>query len=353
MLFLWRWLKRAMLALAALVLLLLAPVVYTEFACRGERIDQTFVSQIAPEEHRPVAATFLTYPEWHIVFAYDDYAKVLETGDPHQYGYLSAITGFWSAMCSLTEKADERGGASETKNMDYVIGVSFTAELLAKAAYEETIGRVATWFRGEQHSVSDETSARMARAYAVFLHQVPWYKYDFENDVAALDAIGSLSFRDKERQFALGLEFGAKASYARVISEAVEATGQAKLTIRTVVESLDARTLRTLGDVTVIRASPEGVEIETPRYAAFTEILKKIALAQGHIKEIAGNNQIMITATGTEKPDILLGLPVLATLTRQGYNDQRWLVDVNVADLTNVIRAFEGSGATLEHVFDY
>jgi hypothetical protein len=338
--------------LLILVIGLLAPVGYNELACRGEPLDEAFASQIVPEEHRAESATYLTYPEWHIVFAYDDYAKVLETGNPHDFGYLRSISGFWSALCNLTQTADNHGGAPETKNMVYVIGVSFTAELLAKAAYEETIGRMVT-LMSKTPSASDAASAQMARNYAEFLHQIPWYKYDFPADINELKAIGPKSLRDRERQIALGLEFGTKTQYAKAIAKAVEAAGQAKLTIRTIVHDADVDDLHRIDGVTVIRSTPEGTEIDTPRYAAFTSILKQIAANGGRISEIAGNDEIMLTITGSERPDFLADLPVLASLQRQGYNDQRWLVNVQLNDLHTVIRALEGSDATLEHIFDY
>ena len=159
--------------------------------------------------------------------------------------------------------------------MVYVIGVSFTAELIAKAAYEETIGRLFTWFGGR--STSDNASAQMARDYADFLHQVPWYKYDFPSDIAELKAIAPQTLRDRERQIALGLEFGTKTQYAKAIAQAVEAAGQAKLTIRTIVHDLTVEELRSIKGITVIRATPKGTEIDTPRYATFTNILKPVS----------------------------------------------------------------------------
>ena len=103
--------------------------------------------------------------------------------------------------------------------MIYTIGVSFTAEMLMKAAYEETLGRVAVWLRGPERAELDEVSARQASDYARFLQQVPWYRWDFDRDRAELSA--GAGFRNAERRLALGLEYRAKAAYARVIAAAV------------------------------------------------------------------------------------------------------------------------------------
>jgi len=110
----------------------------------------------------------MTYPEWHIVHAYEDYAQVIAKGDPHEFGYVSSIKGFWSSLCSLTTKAPAHGEIDgSTKSMVYTIGVSFTAELLLKAAYEETIGRLFASLRGDTRTPLDDLSAHQARAYAV------------------------------------------------------------------------------------------------------------------------------------------------------------------------------------------
>lgn len=351
--FLWRWTKRGVLALLIFVLLLLAPVGYTHFACRGDAVEQASTTIIDPENHRAMAATYLTYPEWQIVFAYDDYAKVVAEKDPHKFGYLKAITGFWSALCNLTEVSDASGGAPETQNMVYVIGVSFTAELLFKAAYEETIGRIAALLRGRDRAEADDVSAQQARDYAEFLHQIPWYKYDFDADAAELDATGE-GMRNGERRFALGLEYGAKQAYAGVIAKAVEAVGPAKLTIRSVIQGIDVDALRGMGDVTVISATPNGVQIETPRYAAFTALLKKFAAEGGQVVEIAGNSRIMVTITGDTAPEALARGTVLAELPRQGYNHRRWLLEVPLAELSALINDLEADDqARLEHIFDY
>ncbi|MDM7932514.1 hypothetical protein [Tabrizicola sp.] len=89
--------------------------------------------------------------------------------------------------------------------MVYTIGVSFTAGFLAKAGYEETLGRLFVLLRGPVRAPLDDISARQAADYAVFLQQVPWHKWDFPRDAADLDKSASTTLRDRERRVALGL----------------------------------------------------------------------------------------------------------------------------------------------------
>lgn len=342
-------LRRGVLALLLLVLLLLAPVAYTELACRGDGTPVAYTPIVEAQHHRPEARTLLTYPEWHIVHAYDDYAQVIAEADPHDYAYLSSVAGFWSSLCALSKEASALGPVDTgTKQMVYVIGVSFTAELLAKAAYEETLGRLATWLRGPERAPLDDLSAEQARAYAAFLQQVPWYRWDFTGDAAALHAASTGSLRDSERATALGLEFRAKAGYAKVIEAAVGAVGADALRLRMVVEGLSVPQLEALGDIQAITTRPNGTEIEAPRYRELTSILVEMAEQGAEFVEIAGNDQIMFTALSDGPYE-----GALASMERQGYGDTRHLILLPLSELAAALRGAGAAGLTIEHIHDY
>lgn len=344
-----RWVLRGLLVIALLVLILLAPVGYNELACRPQGAAQAFTSLLPPKDHRPESRTLMTYPEWHIVHAYDDYARVITDADPHDYGFLRGIGGFWSSLCALSKASGGHGGVDGgTKQMVYVIGVSFTAELALKAAYEETLGRVATWIRGPNHAEADRISARQATDYAAFLRQTPWYRWDFRRDAAELQGAGD-GFRDWERATALGLEYRAKASYAKAIEAAVAGVGPDALRLRMVVSGLPEGFAAAHPDITLIETRPEGAEIETPRYAALTGLLVDMAAAGANFVEIAGNDDIMFTAI-SDQPT---APGALNDMARQGYGDYRHLMLVKVADLATRLRGLTGEGLRLEHIHDY
>jgi hypothetical protein len=346
--FIFRWLKRLVLLLVVLVVGLLSPLAYIETMCRPQGEPVTYAPLVGLEWLRPEGRTLLTYPEWHIVHAYDDYAEVIRTGEPHRFGFLASITGFWSSLCALSQTSGMHGGFDwTTKQTIYTIGVSFTAELLAKAAYEETVGRLATLVRGARRAPLDDLSAQQASDYATFLQQVPWYKWDFTTDAAALDRAAPATFRDRERRFALGIEYRVKAAYAQVIEAAVAQVGADQLRLRAVVTGMPEAALAALPDVQVIATRPEGIEIEAPRYRAFTRIAETIARAGGSFVEIAGNDDILLTVIGTES-----GQPgEIHSFQRQGNPGARSLILLPVADLTAALRALP-DGA-LEHIHDY
>lgn len=345
---LWRWTRRLLLAVLLVAVLLALPVLRNETMCRGTPLPpdhKPIVSQTRPEER-----TFTTYPEWHIVHAYEDYARVIAKADPHDFGYFQAISGFWSSLCPLTALADQHGGfTTESKMTLYTIGISFTAEMALKAAYEETLGRAATWTRGPDHSALDRLSAGQAAEYAASLQQTPWYLWDFRRDAQALDAAAGSELRDRERRLALGLEYRAKAAYAGMIAGAVAATGQDELTLRAVVAGMTPEALAAIPGIKVIQRRPEGIEIETPRYRALTHILERIAVQRGQMVEIAGNDDILLTAISPDPdhPGAIFTFPL------QGSPEFRHLITVKVPELSTTLRELEDGGARLEHIHDY
>ncbi len=344
-----RWIARAIFALVLIALVLFSPVGYNEFACRGTSATDDYVPLITePEWQRAESRTLLTYPEWHIVHAYDDYARVIRENDPHDFGYLRAIAGFWSALCPLSERAAAMGGITgDTKLSTYTIGVSFTAEMAMKALYEETLGRFVTMVRGTDRAPLDDLSATQAAEYAAFLQQIPWYLYDFLEDESELSAAVTDTPRDRERQLALGMEYRSKSAYAKVIESAVAGIGADKLRLRSIVAGISPQQLAGIDGVDVIEERAEGTLIETDRYRAFTRLLERLAETDADLVEIAGNDEILFTAISPDPtvPDALY------SFRRQGYDDNRHLILVPVSELLDRIRSFDG--LTLEHVHDY
>ena len=69
---------------------------------------------------------------------------------------------------------------------DYIIGISFTAEMAIQGGYERTIGALTAWLRGPQRTPEDAFALRMLDDYAAFLQQTPWYEYPFGAELGRL-----------------------------------------------------------------------------------------------------------------------------------------------------------------------
>jgi hypothetical protein len=333
-----------------------APIGYVELACHVPVTNGSYAPIITdPKEQRREANTYLTYPEWHIVYAYDGLAEVLKTSDEHDFPYSSSVWRFWKSTCALTRVADAHGGAdSNTRLMIYTIGASFTLEMGLKAAYEETVGRIFAAVRGPVKTQQDLAAAAMAANYAAFLRQTPWYRYDFQRMIDALWAVPVVDpWRGWERRLALGGEWKAKIFYADLTAAGVAATGEARLTIRSVVMGLDATRLDAIADVKIVSEIPDRVIVETPRYGRFTQILTEIARAGGSIREIAGNDDIMVALALPPGEDYVGPGEVILRMPRDGFSTERVLIDTKVGDLARLLAARPPGDPGLEHVFDY
>jgi hypothetical protein len=344
-------------ALVVAVILLLAPVGYVETFCRGKiGAARTDPKMSDPAFWRAEANTYLTYPEWHIVYAYDGLAETLKTTDEYGFGYLGSVAGFWSSTCQMMRYADAHGGADgATRLMVHTIGVSFTLEMLMKAAYEETVGRLFAAIRGEEKTPQDLVARDMAVTYAAFLRQTPWYKFDFDQWRDKLQAAPITDMlRGWERRLALGGEWSAKIAYAQAIAAGVAATGEAKLTIRSLVGDMPAADLALTPGVRIIEETPAGVVIETDRYDAFTRIIATVTAKGGRFIEIAGNDDIMASVLVT--PGEAYGGPgtEIARVGRDGFEGDRALVTLKTSELGRLYSAYPATPERrVEHVFDY
>jgi hypothetical protein len=357
-----RCLKRLGLVLAVLVVAAAIPIVWNETQCVGSLPpEQTSYRPILPPEHRRnLVDTWLTYPEWSIVHAYEDFAGVARRQGESAFRYWESIAGYWRSLCSLSAIASSRGTITgDVKAMLYIIGLSFTAEMGVKGLYESTIGRLTEWIRGPRPTPEDSFAFAVADDYAAFLRQTPWYEFPFGRTLVRFwrdTPFSTVSIiRSVERRIALSLEYGVKAIYAKVIGLAA-AAAPAALTIRSVISDIDASDLAPAGRITLIERRPDGTAvIETPRYRAFTEILRAQIGRGRRFIEIAGNDEIFITvlAPSGAKPALprtreLVGVPLQA---RPGWT--RIGLSVPVRDLPAIMQSLQQAGIAFEHAYDY
>lgn len=355
-------LKLAVMVVAVLAVLALAPVLWVEASCyvEAEPDRAPFQSSLDAGDRRDEVNTYLTYPEWSIVYAYEDFAGVTRMGSESDFAYFRSIRSYWTSLCSVTRIASRRGMVpSDTKSMLYVIGISFAAEMGIKGAYEETIGRITSVIRGEVRTAEDDFALMVADDYAGFLRQTPWYQYPFGERLKAFwsetPLLGSNFIRKIERRFALTLEYGVKAVYAKFIGF-LAGLDPAPLSIRSVVTGLDARDIDSLRNVLIVKALPGDASIiETPRYRTFTEIIRVLAVRGENFTEIAGNRDILVTVLARE--DLKIDLPAAKPLFEVPLQAQpgwhRVGLDVEVTSLTELIRNIAGPDIRLEHVYDY
>ena len=360
-----RWLGRIVVTLVLAALIVSAPIIWIEKGCVVSR-DKSAGPRaplVADRDYpRRESDSYLSYPEWHIVYAYEDLAGVLQRGNESEFAYGRQIMGFWRSLCSLTSVVTARERVStDTKIMLYTIGWSFTVELALKGAYEKTVGRLFEWWRGPDKTAEDQFVARDMQAYAMFLHQTPWYAYPFAARIADLWRStpwhGAHLPRKIERRGLITTEYGVKAVYGAAIGYAsTTALGAADQEILTVVSGLDASDAAQEPQLKLVRVLGGGRSlVRTPRYQAYTDLLVRLARRGRNVVEIAGNQRILVTvlAPAGYLPR-LGGVDELFEAPLQSRPDRRRIaLDVAVPQLAATIRALEKVGVSIEHVYDY
>jgi hypothetical protein len=361
------WLRRLGYVGIAILIVALVPVLVVESACRSTGgaprpvRDPAVAAKVPldlPGYKRAEAASYLSFPEWYIVQAYEDFAGVLKTGDESAFGYGRSVAGFWLSFCGLNRRVSSAEPTFDMKLMLYTIGVSFTAELGIKGIYEMTLGRLAEWARGPEKTPQDRFASRMADDYARFLRQTPWFEYPFMTKIGELWAEpmagGRGLVRSLERRIALTMEFGAKAVYGAALRWAAGvAYGEGTPQTMAVLRIPDGVVLAD-GVKRVSEVAPGVALVSSPRYRLFSDMLVGLARQGGAAVEIAGNTRMLGTALvrqGSPVPGLGPVVFEVPLQSRPGW--QRTGFDVDVGGVTEVLHALDAAGGTLEHLYDY
>ena len=364
-----RSLLRFVVLVAVLIALsVLAPLTYIEGTCRPNSAART---SSAPAVELPVIDdtryrrkqnnTFFTFPEWYIVYSFEDFGRFLDRSSESHFDYLGHILGFWRSFCTINRAVPPTGESlTDVKTMIYVIGISYSIEYAIKGFYENTVGRVFEWIRGDIRTPQDEYARAVLQDYASFLYTVPWYKYPFDDKLRGLMTITTPTpsrSRTWERDFALGTEYYLKTGYASLIRKALDAGGDDEpRDIMFVVTTLPPDVLAKEARLKPIRQlTPQWQLVQAPRYKELTEILLSLIDRGYGLAEIAGNHEILITviAPDATKLDIkdTTELFSLGLDARPGF--RRAGVRARIDRLVDINRDLKAKGAVIEHFYDY
>lgn len=314
----------------------------------------------SPEHRRSEEQTFLTFPEWFLVYSSADYAAVLRNHPPSEFPWWGHIGQFWSSYAKVVGATREYPFNAEYHLMIQVIGVSTTIEYALRSAYETLLGRLAELGAPAAGTAEDRYAAWVAQAYVDFIRVRPWYEFDF---VAALrglwrdtPAFGDGMLRKWERRYALTTEYGVKALYAWLVGLGTQsAFGSASS--QTVVE-LDAEPPAGWPGLTTVGVRPDGRWLGTlPRYDAFKDHALSLAMAGREFREIAGNGPqapLVVSAIAPIgwEPDQSARLMFVQPLaTRRDL--ARAVLVTQVGELSALLRKMHAAGVQVEHVYDY
>lgn len=304
--------------------------------------------------------SWLALPEWYIVHSANDYARYVADKAPTGFPFFSSVGQFWTAYCRMHHLTRDRYEvAPEVHVTNLVIGTAFTVEYVVQGIYENTIGRLTAAIGGTD-TVEDRHARQVARDYATFLVQSPWYEFPFFSRIGGMwteiDFTSPDVFRRIERRSALTAAYMVKGIYGALMGMAATVV-DAREAQETVVVA-DRRSVGLLMENQGVRiVGPAGDDLQAvamPRHGAFTGAVVAMARGGGAIREIAGNDEILVTVRAPRgwtsqslNAVVLFSLPVLVDL-----DYHRVALWVRVAALHDVARSLD-SGSTIEHIHDY
>lgn len=309
---------------------------------------------------REEASTFLTLPEWYIVYNTEEYARFIGSHGPSGFPYVGSIRQYWryyGAVCRATKGVYPFSAGNHV--MLAVIGSSFSIEYALKGLYENTVGRVTDWLAG--HDTAEDAFAHATAAeYGAFMHTVPWYEFPFGAKLHAMWAttpwLGSHIVRKWERKLAFTAEYGIKAVYAWLIRRGSKAAyGDEDLKIYVWIENARDDLFADTAIAKVKTIGPGSFIVRMPRYEAFTT--RSLALiAQGvRFVDVAGNDEMLLTALlpSTFAPPEIAGTVIFRDRLLTDDANERVAVKAPVRSLHVVVTRLLAGGATIEHLYDY
>ncbi len=315
------------------------------------------------KDRRPPDQTFLTYPEWFLVFSPAEQADYFETHTSTTFPYMKHVDQMWKGY----EVVYHQIKGNYKFNTGYhamivVIAGSTTVEYSLKSWYETIIGRVTDTKAGAGLTDEDKFNAAYMSDYVNFIEKRPWYEYDFNHQLKQLWAGTSLSgthfLRKAERRYYLTTELAVKSAYGWLIGLGTKAAYDPAADNTTIIaDTLPVYQHRIDPPVEKnVKRLPDGTWLmDLPRYAAFNTAVCDLSQNGIHFKEIAGNNAAIMLTVLTDKQ--LLPATKTTTIftqpveTKPGTN--RVALVTPVVNLSTLVKSLLDQKVEIEHIYDY
>lgn len=302
---------------------------------------QANADPLTPEaDRRPADQTFLTFPEWFLVFSPQEQADRFAHHTSTDFPFMSHTRQIWQSYAIVNEQIE--GNFPPNKGyhfMIWVIGVSASVEYSVKAWYETIVGRITD--TGVPLTSEDRFNAQYTADYVAFIKDRPWYEFDFKRQLTTLwtstPVEGDHPLRSIERRYMLTSELLVKYVYGKLIGLGTAQVYDAALLTTAVV--LD-----------------DGSVQQLPRYDKFAAASIALAKSGRSFKEIAGNNSaILLTVlVPADKPlEIENTRTVFTQPITSDRTMQRIALVTPVASLSALLVRLSNDHVAVEHVFDY
>jgi len=335
-------------------------------AGQGLLVDKTWLTTnahpLTPHANvRPPDQTFLTYPEWFLVFSPAEQADYFKTHTSTTFPYLKHVDQLWGGYGVMYDQIKGNFPFNTGYHvMIWVIAGSTTVEYGIKSFYETIIGRITDTSPNEEMTTEDKFNADYEHSYVKFIEALPWYEYDFNHQLKMLWGSTSLSgpylLRKLERRYYLTTELLIKSGYGWLIGLGTKSAYESASLQTAVVMNKLPIGLDTAGFIHDVKILPNGMVLANlPRYAEFNTAVNRLVKNGVGFTEIAGNRgAIMLTVLTDKFLNVTGNYTVLFTqpvFTKPGLNGVALVT--TVGNLNATVKTLLEGKVTIEHVYDY
>lgn len=289
---------------------------------------------------RPADQTFLTYPEWYLVFSPEEQANYFKQNTSTTFPFMAHTAQIWESYKIVNDQIKDNFPPNPGYHfMIWVIGTSASVEYAVKALYETLVGRITD----TDQPLTDEDlfNAKFTKDYVDFIKDRPWYEFNFKNRLKTLWT--STSFfeahflRSFERKYILTSELLVKYIYGWLIGLGTQQVYDVALPTTAVILENDSL-------------------VYLPRYDKFSDPVLTLAEQGDGIKEIAGNNSAILL-TVLVPSDYVSKFDVATTVFTQPVTShpeiKRVALAIPVVSLGKLLIDFKKNNIKVEHVFDF
>lgn len=315
-----------------------------------------------PSYYRLLTSTYLTYPEWYIVYSSQEYADYLKSHLPSGFPYFASISQYWwgyGAVNQITKNGYPPDSGDHLMLM--VIGVSYSVEYFIKGIYENTMGKATELLSGNVPTEEDQYAQKVAEEYAYYIPENAWFDFSFTRALTGLwtqtSLVGPHMIRKMERKFILSWEYGIKAVYSGIIQAASHLTyGVADANVYAYAENISNDIYKKYENIKQIKSvNAKNAIISLPSEQLFTDAVIKITSSGIKFNDIAGNNEILVTAItlkdwvfDNKNAELLFTMNILTQPTKH-----RIALRVPTESLLAVLQYLQFNNAVVEHVYAY
>jgi hypothetical protein len=312
--------------------------------------------------NRLITSTYLTYPEWYIVYNSQEYADYLKSHLPSSFPYFSSISQYWWGYGAVNHITKNRFPPDMGDHlMLSVIGTSYSLEYVIKGFYENSIGKFTELLSGNEPTEEDRYGQKVAEEYANYIPKDPWFDFSYIRALSGLwtktSLVGPHMIRKAERKLIFSLEYSIKAVYASIIRAGSHLTyGTVDTSVYALANNVPRNIYKKHKNIKPVKSINAKADIiSLPSEQPFTEAITKMMNSGVQFKDIAGNSEILVTAVTprnwvfkNKNAQLLFTVNIL---TQPKLH--RIAIRVPTKSLLTILEYLQRNNAVIEHVYAY